>query len=201
MRNCLEIHVEGKTAFMDAIALLKQDHRTVRTLFRRFEHAGPTATKTHQQLAARIIEELSRHAAIEEQVFYPAVRETFPDDEEYVLEALEEHHAAKSLLAEIDGLPPTHERFLAKVMVLIESVERHIEEEERTVFPELRRAMGRTQLTELGSALQAAKKTAPTKPHPHVPSEPPLGPLAGVAAGVVDLARNAGESAIRRVRC
>ena len=186
---------------MDAIALLKQDHKTVRGLFRRFEHAGPTATKTHQELAAQIIAELSRHAAIEEQLFYPAVREIFPDDEEYVLEALEEHHAAKSLLAEIDRLSPTHERFLAKMMVLIESVERHIQEEERTVFPELRRAMGRNQLTELGRALQAAKKTAPTKPHPHLPDEAPLGPLVGVAAGMVDLARTAGESALRRVRC
>jgi hypothetical protein len=63
------------------------------------------------------------------------VRETFPDDKERVFEALEEHHAAKSLLAEIDRLPPTHEKFRAKVMVLIESVERHIEEEEHTRVP------------------------------------------------------------------
>jgi hemerythrin-like domain-containing protein len=132
--------------------------------------------KAQGDLAARIIEELSRHAAIEEQLFYPAVRETFPDDAEYVLEALEEHHAAKSLLAEIDRLSPTHERFRAKLMVLIESVERHIEEEELTVFPELRRAMGRKQLAELGRALEAAKATAPTTPHPHLPDEPPLQP-------------------------
>jgi hemerythrin-like domain-containing protein len=185
---------------MDAIALLKADHKAVRALFRRFERAAPAAKKTQHDLAAQIITELSRHAAIEEQLFYPAVRETFPGDEEYVLEALEEHHAAKSLLAEIDRLPPTHERFRAKVMVLIDSVERHIEEEERTVFPELRRAMGRKQLSELGSALQAAKRTVPTKPHPHLPDEPPLLPLVGVAAGVVDMARSAGESALRRVR-
>jgi hypothetical protein len=114
---------------------------------------------------------------------------------------LEEHHAAKSLLTEIDRLSPTHERFRAKVMVLIESVERHIEEEENTVFPELRRAMGRKQLSELGSALQAAKKTAPIKPHPHLPDEPPLLPLVGAAAGVLDMARSAGESALKRIRC
>jgi hemerythrin-like domain-containing protein len=184
---------------MDAITLLKQDHKIVRRLFRRFERADPTATETQHNLAAQIIEELARHAAIEEELFYPVVRETFPDDEEYVLEALEEHHAAKSLLAEIDRMPPTHERFRAKVMVLIESVERHIEEEETTVFPELRRAMGRKQLSELGRALQAAKKTAPTKPHPHLPDEPPVLPLVGVAAGVVDVARSAGESALKRI--
>jgi len=193
--------IVGKVALMDAIALLKQDHKAVRALFRRFERTSPAAAKTNQELANRIIEELSRHAAIEEELFYPTVRETFPDDEEYVLEALEEHHAAKSLLAEIDRLSPTHERFRAKVMVLIESVERHIEEEERTVFPELRRVMDRRQLAELGRALQAAKATAPTKPHPHLPDEPPLLPLVGVAAGVVDLARSAGESALKRIRC
>jgi hemerythrin-like domain-containing protein len=191
----------GKVAPMDAIALLKQDHKTVCALFRRFEHTALGAMKAQGDLAARIIEELSRHAAIEEQLFYPAVRETFPDDEEYVLEALEEHHAAKSLLAEIDRLSPTHERFRAKLMVLIESVERHIEEEELTVFPELRRAMGRKQIAELGRALEAAKATAPTKPHPHLPDAPPLQPLVGVAAGVVDLARTAGESALKRIRC
>ena len=191
----------GKVAPMDAIALLKQDHKTVRALFRRFERTAPNATQTQHDVATQIIEALSRHAAIEEQLFYPVVRETFPDDQEYVLEALEEHHAAKSLLTEIDRLPPTHERFRAKVMVLIESVERHIEEEESTVFPELRRAMGRKQLAELGSALGAAKTTAPTKPHPHLPDEPPLLPLVGVAAGVVDMARSAGESALKRIRC
>ena len=61
--------------------------------------------------------------------------------------------------------------------------------------------MGRKQLSELGSALGAANKTAPTKPHPHLPDEPPLLPLVGVAAGVVDMARSAGESALKRIRC
>jgi hemerythrin-like domain-containing protein len=185
---------------MDAIALLKQDHKTVRTLFRRFERAGANATSTRQQLAKQIIEELSRHAAIEEELFYPTVRETFPDDQEYVLEALEEHHAAKAMLAELDRLPATHERFRAKMMLLIESVERHIVEEEATVFPELRRAIGRKRLTELGAALERAKHSAATKPHPHLPDEPPLLPLLGAAVGAVDRARTASETALRRIR-
>jgi hemerythrin-like domain-containing protein len=185
---------------MNALTLLKDDHKALRAQFRRFEHAGPTATKAQGELAAQITKELSRHAAIEEQLFYPLVRETFPDDEQYVLQALEEHHAAKSMLAEIDRLSANHERFRAKVLVLIESVERHMEEEEHTVFPELQRALGRTRLSELGSALAAAKKIAPTKPHPHLPDEPPLLPLVGAAAGVVDLARTASENALRLIR-
>lgn len=185
---------------MDAVTLLKADHSQVAAKFARYEKLGDRALKAKATIVAEVVRALSVHAAIEEELFYPTVRETFPDDEEYVLEALEEHHAAKSLLAEIDRLPPTHERFRAKMMVLIESVERHIEEEERTVFPELRRVMDRKQLAELGRALQAAKATAPTKPHPHLPDEPPLLPLVGVAAGVVDMARTAGESALKRIR-
>jgi hemerythrin-like domain-containing protein len=185
---------------MNALTLLKDDHKAVRALFRRFEKASPSATKTQAELAAQIIEELSQHAAIEEQHLYPLVLKTFPDDEQYLLQALEEHHAAKSMLAEIDRLPAAHQRFRPKMMVLIESVERHIDEEEQTVFPELRRAIGRKRLMELGEVLQGAKKKAPTKPHPHLPDEPPLLPLIGAAAGVVDFARTASENALRHIR-
>jgi hemerythrin-like domain-containing protein len=190
-----------KPTRMDAIALLKQDHREVRNLFRRFERSGLDAYKQQGDLAAKIVEELSRHAAIEEEIFYPMLRERFADDvsQEYVYEALEEHHAAKLMLAEIDRLSPEHERFRAKVMVLIESVEHHIEEEENTVFPELRRALSRKELNELGEAMARAKRRAPTRPHPHAPDEPPALPLVGAAAAVVDRARDASESALRRL--
>jgi hemerythrin superfamily protein len=186
---------------MDAITVLKADHRAVRSLFRRFERAGATATKTHEQLADQIVTELSRHAAIEEELFYPKLRELFPDDEslEFVFEALEEHHAAKSTLTEIERTSAEDERFRAKVAVLIESVEHHIEEEEGTVFPELRRAMTRTQLADLGAALVAAKRKAPTHPHPHAPDEPPGSALAGAAAAVVDRARDVTESALHKI--
>ena len=186
---------------MDAIALLKQDHREVQKLFRSFRGAGLRASETSGALAAKIVTELSRHSAIEEEVLYPTLRELFPDDEseEFVLEALEEHHVAKSMLAEIDRLSPQDERFRAKVMVLIDSVEQHVAEEERTVFPELRRALSRQQLEELGDALTSAKRRAPTRPHPHAPDEPPALPLAGTASAVVDRARDISEEAIRRL--
>jgi hemerythrin superfamily protein len=186
---------------MDAIALLKQDHREVQKLFRRFRGAGLGASKTSGDLAGQIVRELSRHAAIEEEILYPMLRELFPDDvsEEFVFEALEEHHAAKSMLAEIDRLSPQDERFRAKVIVLIESVEHHVAEEERTVFPELRRALSRRQLNELGDALASAKRKAPTRPHPHAPDEPPALPLVGAVSAVVDGARDLSEGAIRRL--
>lgn len=91
----------------------------------------------------------------------PDVARALPDDEsdEFVLEALEEHHAAKSMLAEIDRLSSDHERFRAKVIVLIESVEHHIDEEESTVFPELRRAMSRHSSPSWGGAGRGEAKT------------------------------------------
>jgi hemerythrin-like domain-containing protein len=185
---------------MDAITMLKDDHRTVKKLFREFEKAGDRATKTKQELATKIIEELSVHAVIEETVFYPAVREQVPDAEDDVLEALEEHHVAKWLLAELEDMTPEHERFDAKMSVLMESVKHHIEEEEGELFPEVREALGRKVLAEIGEQLATAKKTAPTRPHPKAPDEPPANLVAGPAAAVVDKARNVGREVVEKAR-
>ena len=158
---------------MDAITLLKNDHKTVEKLFKQFEKTGKGAVKTRLDLAQKIIEELSIHAAIEEKVLYPAIRAAVPDADDTVLEALEEHHVAKWLLAEIEAMDPTDERFKAKVMVLIESVRHHVEEEEQELFPEVRKELGRKALGEIGEALEAAKKEVPPRPQPMEPDEPP----------------------------
>ncbi len=111
---------------MDAITLLKDDHRTVKALFRKFEQAGDRAYATKRKLVDRITEELSIHAAIEEQVFYPSVRHAIEATEDDVLESLEEHHIVKWTLSELEKMDPKDERFDAKVTVLIESVEHHM---------------------------------------------------------------------------
>jgi hemerythrin-like domain-containing protein len=157
----------------DAIAILKQDHRDVQQLFRRFEKAGDDAHGVKGQLVDTMIEELSRHAEIEELVFYPAVRQEVADAESDVLEALEEHHVVKLVLRELEGLDPTDERFDAKVTVMMESVRHHVKEEEQTLFPEVRRAMRRPRLRELGDELRNAKGHVSTRPHPDAPDEPP----------------------------
>jgi hemerythrin superfamily protein len=176
---------------MDAIALLRQDHRAVEKLFKQFEKAGPKAHKTKRGLADRVIEELSVHAAIEEQLFYPAVREAVPETDDEVLESLEEHHIVKWTLAELDGMDPEHERFTPKMTVLIESVRHHVEEEETELFPQVREALSRKQLGELGEAMAEAKKTAPTPPHPPAPDAPPGNLVAGAGAALFDKARDA----------
>ena len=91
---------------MDAITLLKQDHKNVEKLFKRFEKAGDKAYTTKRAIVDSIIEELSEHAAIEEQLFYPVTRATVPESEAIVLESLEEHHIVKWVLNELTRWPP-----------------------------------------------------------------------------------------------
>jgi hemerythrin superfamily protein len=171
---------------MDAITLLRSDHQTVEQLFKRFEKAGDRAHVAKRQIVDRIIEELSIHAAIEEQVFYPVARATVPEAADITLESLEEHHVVKWLLSELEGMDPEHERFDAKVTVLIETVRHHVEEEQDEFFPKVRNALGRNELAELGAALAEAKKSAPTHPHPRSPDTPPGNGLVGTVTGVVD---------------
>jgi hemerythrin superfamily protein len=183
---------------MDAITLLKQDHKTVEKLFKRFEKAGPSAHKTKRDIVDKIVEELAIHAAIEEQVFYPAVRKAVPDAEDTVLEGLEEHHIVKWTLSELQDMPPEHERFDAKVTVLIESVRHHVEEEEGEMFPEVRENLGRKRLGEIGDQMESLKGIAPTRAHPKAPDEPPANLVANTGAGAVDRAVSSAKKATKR---
>lgn len=174
----------------DAISLLKADHRTVEKLFRDFERSSETAYKTRRKLVDKMISELSVHAAIEEQFLYPAARREVPELESDVLEAVEEHHVVKWLLTELERTDPTDERFTPKVTVLIENVRHHVHEEEQDLFPELRAALGRARLCELGAQLADGKRLAPTHPHPRLPDTPPGNLITGAVAGAIDMARD-----------
>ena len=184
---------------MNAITLLKQDHKTVEDLFKRFEKLGPRAVKTKHDVVERIVRELSIHAAIEEMVFYPAIRDAVEkgDLDQMVLESLEEHHVVKWVLWELERLAPADERFDPKVRVLTESVRHHVEEEEKDLFPKVNKMFDRAQLDELGDAMAQLKKTAPTHPHPKAPDEPPGNLIAGAGAALVDKALDAGRKLVR----
>ena len=142
----------------DAVTLLREDHRAVEKLFKSFEKAGPNALKTKARLVQEMIRELTIHASIEEQIFYPAVRQDAADLNASVLEALEEHHVVKWLLSELDGLDPSTERFNAKVSVLMESVRHHVREEEGSLFPAVRKELSRNELMDLGESLGRGKE-------------------------------------------
>lgn len=176
---------------MDAITLLKSDHKSVEKLFKSYEKAGDRAKVTKRKLVAQMIKELSIHAAIEEEIFYPAARHAVEETTPTVLESLEEHHIVKWVLSELEGMEPGDERFDAKVTVLIELVRHHVEEEEHQFFPRVRGGLGRSRLAEIGDQLEKAKRTAPTRPHPRQPDTPPANVMAGMVAGVVDHARGA----------
>jgi len=148
----------------DAIVLLKDDHKEIRRLFREFQAAGDGAAKKKQGLVDKIIELLTVHTYIENEVMYPRVRELLPDLEDDVLESYEEHHVADVLVVELAALTPADERFDAKTTVLIESVTHHIEEEEQDWFPKVRAGLGRKVLQELGAEMVEARRRAPRKP-------------------------------------
>ncbi|MEU1535846.1 hemerythrin domain-containing protein [Streptomyces fagopyri] len=149
---------------MDGIVLLKEDHKTVEKLFKQFEKAGDEARAEKREIADKVIEELTTHTWIEEKIFYPAAREAAPDTKDHVLESVEEHHVVLWMLSELKDLDPADERFDAKMTFLIENVRHHVEEEEKEWFPEVRKAMGRKRLTDLGEQMEKAKKTAPGDP-------------------------------------
>ena len=148
----------------DAIVMLKDDHKEILRAFRDFERAGDDALKTKGRAVDRIIELLTVHTYIENEVMYPRVRELVPALEDDVLESYEEHHVADVLVMELSSMNAEDERFTAKTTVLIESVRHHIEEEETDWFPQVRAALGRKVLQEIGEDMLKARKQAPRRP-------------------------------------
>jgi hemerythrin-like domain-containing protein len=148
----------------DAIVLLKKDHKEIKKVFKQFQDAGDGALKTKGKLVDKMIELLTVHTYIENEVMYPRVRELLPDLEDDVLESYEEHHVADVLVMELSMMKPGDERFDAKTTVLIENVTHHIDEEEQEWFPEVRQGLGRKALQEIGAAMEEARKKAPRKP-------------------------------------
>lgn len=150
---------------MDAIVLLKEDHKLIKQLFREYEKVKGSGTAAAKRTVVdQIRRELVTHSFIEETVFYPAVRAEAPDAGADVLESVEEHHVMAWLLSELQDLAPTYETYDAKVTVLIENVTHHIGEEESDLFPAVREALGRNRLKDLGEEMAAAKAKAPSDP-------------------------------------
>src|SRR5690242_6518023 len=129
---------------MDAIALLKKDHQTVRQLLKKFESSAENGRGESATLLRQIENELTVHTQIEEEIFYPAFRDAVEgkEDEKLYYEAMEEHHVVDLVLPEIKSTSRTSDKFAAKAKVLKDLVEHHAEEEEEQMFPKARKAMG-----------------------------------------------------------
>lgn len=143
---------------MDAIEVLTSDHEKVRKLFDDFRNAADEDDEAEMRsLQRQIFDELETHTRIEEQVFYPAVRDLDEEElDETIDESLQEHHVVDVLIREIRELKDM-DVFKAKMTVLIENVEHHADEEEDEMFPEVRERMSQDELDELGARLEAAK--------------------------------------------
>lgn len=141
----------------DAITALKADHKKVKELFRQFQKVKgeDDAQDEKATLVKQICTELTIHTTIEEEIFYPAVREQI-EDEDVMDEALVEHAGAKELVAQLEEMTPDDELFDAKVTVLGEHVDHHVKEEEGEMFPKVRKA--RVDTEELGAQMAQRRK-------------------------------------------
>ena len=142
---------------MNAFELLKQDHKKVSGIFEKLDQTTERGEKTREELFTQLKNELDVHARIEEEIFYPAIKQA-KETHDITLEAFEEHRVVKRLLAELDSLDKTDERWGAKLTVLKENVEHHVEEEEGEMFKSAREVLSREQVEVLGARMETAKK-------------------------------------------
>jgi hemerythrin superfamily protein len=184
----------------DALALIKSDHATVKGLFRRYKGLGDGALKSKTQTMERIVTELSVHASVEEQVFYPDVKRRVPGSKRLVDHGLDEHQELKETLARLQRMSPDSPEFDAIMRKVIVDVTDHVKEEERELFPKVRKAMSKQELTDMAALMRTAKRAAPTRPHPLAPSTPPGNVIVGAAAALVDKARDAVRGPGKRAR-
>jgi hypothetical protein len=140
----------------DLFMLLKQDHERVKDLFEQIFEDGEMEGEAQQELFAQIQQELEVHMEGEEKFFYPALEES-DDAREKVLEAYEEHHVAKNVLGEFESMDQDDERWRAKLKVLQELVEHHVQEEEKEIFKLTKKALDKEQIQEISEQIQEQK--------------------------------------------
>jgi len=142
---------------MNAFDILKEDHKKVSDLFEKLEPTTERAIKTREELFAKLKMELDVHAHIEETILYPVLKE-IEETRDITLEGIEEHRIVKVLLAELEEMPKGSEQWTAKLTVLKETVEHHVEEEEGEMFKQARSALSKEQIEQLTTRIQAEKK-------------------------------------------
>jgi hemerythrin-like domain-containing protein len=156
----MDLHRAGdprKGTGMDAISLLEEDHRKMKKLLSELESTTERGLKTREDLFATVKDELTVHENIEEEIFYPALKE-HPKTKEIALEAYEEHHVVDMVMAEIEDVPYDDETWGAKFKVMKENIEHHIEEEENEMFKQARQVFEEDELEALGEEMRLRKE-------------------------------------------
>jgi iron-sulfur cluster repair protein YtfE (RIC family) len=141
---------------MDAIKLLTHDHDEMKKLLNQLEETTERGIKIRTELFAKVRRELEIHESIEEEIFYPALKE-HPKAKDIVLEGIEEHHVVDGIVAELEVVPVDDETWAAKLTVMRENVEHHMEEEEGDMFPKARTVFDKDELEDLGSRMEERK--------------------------------------------
>ena len=182
----------------DAFEFLARDHAEVQQLLTQLEigavRQGATTTDQlaqRKKLAEQLVIEESRHEAIEEMHFWPAVREHLPNGDQLADTAIGQEDEGKEVLDKLDKLDAGDPQFAKLLAEFIRAGREHIDYEETQVWPGLRATLTAKQSQEIGTKMEAGKKTAPTRPHPRTPSSPGALKATGPAAAAVDKARDA----------
>lgn len=182
----------------DVFEVLARDHAEVKQMLSQLEmgamrQARPSAEQLEQRkkLAEQLIIEESKHEAVEEMYFWPAVRRHLEDGDDLANQAQDQEQEGKAVLGKLDKLAPEDEEFEAQLAQFTQAGRAHIAFEETSVWPYLRAAMTAGEADDLGRELAAAKKTAPTRPHPKTPASPGVLKAAGPAVAAADRLRDA----------
>ena len=182
----------------DAFEVLARDHAEVKKMLTQLElgairqgSAGTKQLAERKKLAEQLVIEESRHEAVEEMYFWPAVREHLPNGDQLADTAIGQEDEGKEVLDKLDKLDADELQFEKLLAEFIRAGREHIDYEETQVWPGLRATLTAKQSQEIGTKMEAGKKTAPTRPHPRTPSSPGALKATGPAAAAVDKARDA----------
>lgn len=179
---------------MDALTFLRQDHKSVLGMLEVLDGA-PTGSGAEQSGLATMVTNLviaeSQHEAIEQQIFWPAVRDALDDGDELADEAIEQEQAGKELLQKLEDGRPGETEYHDALREFVKVGREHIAYEEDVVWPKFEAVVSREELEKLGTKLEQAKKIAPTRPHPDTPANPAVQKTMGAAAAIVDHVRDA----------
>jgi hemerythrin superfamily protein len=171
----------------DVVDVLTADHHEVLELVEQIPSADPARRR---DMADTIIAELMRHSVAEEMYVYPAMRKHLPDGDAAVEHDTEEHQQLVERMKELESLDSADPQFLEVLARLTAVLRDHVQDEETEQFPELRARIPHDQLVEMGAKVEAAKKVAPTRPHPSAPHNQLFHKLAGPGVGMVDRLRD-----------
>jgi len=181
----------------DVFQMLKADHDAIAAVLGRLEVARPPADadpgwlRARKRLVERLIIEETKHETVEEEYFWPAVREHVVGGDALADEATEQEQQAKSILMELDGLDAGDARFEELLAAFIGAARAHLAFEETRVWPRLRRALTGTQAAKLGSTMKKGKALAPTHPNPDIAPEPGILQASGALTAAADRLRDA----------